>query len=592
MALVLIAMGAIIGATAMYLYAEFSSGPDPVTKQAVRPIPEPTATFEAPAIPTNKPDVAPTPPEPTEPPATPTHAPENAPTSTAIPTRTPAVASAAPILPQIPFPTPFTGRTPEPDERPAALSARELDELPDALFLRQSEADTYHAIARFRWVSDGISSMESVPAQALIYLGLDAPQSARKLLRMRWMSDELSEDEAWAVGALAHLAFDAPGIFQKTVSMPWVADGISEDESWAITALSDLAMESGGAASWLSSYDWFADDINAEESMVVSTLGSISYETGSAAQFMGMQFLDSIEPGDALALGSLEFLAYETPEAFRKVLSHPTVADGITDQETTAIALLHDVQETNPDLVDTLLDPSNVQVERRTVRLPLAGDVELVIVRLQPGAPRSMDLLEDVVRFVEDYMGESFPTNFVLLFYADAVMSDFDGHNAGFNMTILPEFDSDDDSDEAYYAPYIIAHEVAHYYWNYSSQTWLDEGAAETMSIIYEETTTGQESWGAADTFPCPYAADLTGVERMKETEAEDCAYSLGTRFFLDLYRTLDEEEFRRGFRDLYLMGRDVFDPEDPEARSIDHVKEAFDFSEKARDEIIPKWYW
>ena len=268
------------------------------------------------------------------------------------------------------------------------------------------------------------------------------------------------------------------------------------------------------------------------------------------------------------------------------------MADGITDQETTALALLHDVQETNPDLVDTLLDPSNIEVERRTVRLPLAGDVETVIVRLQPGAPGSMDLLEDAVRFAEDYMGDPFPTNFVLLLYADAVMSDFDGHNTGINMTVHSDFDSDDDSDEAYYAPFLLVHEVAHYYWNNSSQTWLDEGTAEVMSIIYEKTTTGREAWGAANTFPCPYAADLTGVERMRDAQEEECAYSLGTRFFLDLYRTLGDEEFRRGFRELYHLGRDILDPEDPEARRIDHVRAAFDFSEVAREEIIPRWYW
>ena len=57
-----------------------------------------------------------------------------------------------------------------------------------------------------------------------------------------------------------------------------------------------------------------------------------------------------------------------------------------------------------------------------------------------------------------------------------------------------------------------------------------------------EETTTGQEAQGAANTFPCSNAADLTGVERLEETLAGDCAYSLGTRFFLDLYRTLGEE--------------------------------------------------
>ena len=569
-ALVLIAMGAIVGATAMYFYAAFSGGPEPVAKQAA--IPKPTTTLGVPAPPTNTPEVIATP--------------------TAIPTRTSGTGRFAPAPPQIPFPSPAAQRTPEPDERPQALSTQRLDELPNASFLRESDADTYHTISRLGWVSDGISRIEADPAQSLIYLGLDAPQSARQLLRIPWMSDDLNEDEAWVFGALAHLAFDAPGAFEKTVSMPWVADGISDGESWAITAVSELAMESSRAAAWLASYHWFADGIDADESMVVSMLGSISYETGSAARFMGMPFLESIEPGDFYALSSLEFLAYESPEAFHGILSHPTVADGITDQETATLALLHDVQTTNPNLVDTLLAPSEVHVESREIRLPLASDVELVIVHLQPGAPRSMDLLEDAVRFAEDYMGEPFPTNFVLLLYADAMMSEFAGHNTGFNMTIHPDFDTDDDSDESYYAPFLLAHEVAHYYWNYSSQTWLDEGAAEVMSIIYEEATTGQEAWGAANTLPCPYAADLTGVEELKDTHAEDCAYSLGTRFFLDLYRTLGDEEFRRGFRKLYLLGRNVLDPEDPEARSIDHVRNAFDFSEQAHDEIIPRWYW
>lgn len=311
-----------------------------MAKQAAIPEPEPIKTFEAPVSPTSTPEIIPTP--------------------TAIPTRTSVTVRTAPVLPQIPFPSLAAQRTPEPDERPQALSTQRLDELPDASYLRQSDADTYHTISRLGWVSDGISRMEADPAQSLIYLGLDALQSARQLLRMTWMSDDLNEDEAWVFGALAHLAFDAPGTFEKTVSMPWVSDGISEDESWAITAVSELAMETGGAAAWIASYHWFADGIDADESMVVSMLGSISYETGSAARFMGMPFLESIEPGDSYALGSLEFLAYESPEAFRGILSHPTVADGITDEETAALALLHDVQTTDPDMADTLLDPSSI----------------------------------------------------------------------------------------------------------------------------------------------------------------------------------------------------------------------------------------
>ena len=565
-ALILIAMGAIVGATAIYLYEEMSSGPDALAKQAVMPSPAPAATPEA----------APTP------------------TGTAvvpIPTHTPTATTGGPVLPQIPFPTPAAQRTPSADEWAAAQYTRELDDFPNASRLRQSDPEIYHSIAGLRWVLDGLSRLESDPAQSLIDLGLENPESMRTLLKMAWLNSDISEDEAWAVSSLGYLAFEAPDAFERMMDMPWIADGVSEGESWTLSSILDLAVESPNAVTQLLSKPWFGGGIDMDEAAAVSMLGSISYETRAAAQFVGMQFLDSIEPADTYALNSLEILAYEEPAVFRRILSHPNVADGIADHETATLALLHDVQETNPDMVDILLDPS-VRVERRITGLPLAGDVELVIVRLQPGASRSMELLERAVRFAEDFMDEPLPTNFVLLLYADAVMPGYDGHNVGLNMIIHPDFDTDDNSDEAYLAQSLLTHEVAHYYWGNSAQMWLDEGAAELIAIIHEESTTGQETWGMANTFPCSYASDLSAVERLDGSLYDDCAYSLGTRFFLDLYRTLNKDEFRRGFRTLYLLGRDVFDWEDPEARGIDHVRDAFDFSEGASDEIIPKWYW
>ena len=566
-AIVLIAMGAIIGATAIYLYVEVSGGPDSPAKQAIMPTPAPTATSEPFPTPT---DAAPT----------------------AVPTRAPTEVVGGPPPPQIPFPSPVAQRTPRPGETATILNPRTFDELPDSSLLRQSEPDIYHTIARLRWIMDGISRTELDPAQTLIYLGLDAPESARALIEMPWLSGDLSEDEAWAVGALSYLAFDAPDAFERIVSLPWMEDGVSEDESWVLSSLSDLAMESSAAATRLASYHWLANGLDTDEADVITMLGSISYETGSGSKFVGMSFLDSIEPADPYALNSLEFLAYEYPAAFHRILSHPSVADGVTDHETAALALLHDVQETNPDLVDILLDSSKTQVERRDIRLPLAGEVQLAIARTQPGVARSMESLESAVRFAEDFMNEPFPANFVLLLYADAVIADYSAHNTGLNITMHPEFDVDDGSYEADDARLILAHEVAHYYWGNSAERWLDEGAAEIMAIIHEETTTGQEILDAANTYPCSYAADLSALEGQTGALAEDCDYSLGARFFLDLYRSLDEGDFRRGFRKLYLLGRDTLDPEDPGARSIGHVRDAFDFSAKARDEIIPKWYW
>ena len=163
------------------------------------------------------------------------------------------------------------------------------------------------------------------------------------------------------------------------------------DEAWAIGSLSDVATESHYAVERLVSYPWFTDGILPDEATVVTALGSMSYELGAGAEFIGMRFLESIEPSDAIALMSLEFLSYDSPAMFRRVMSHPSVADGITDDETVVLALLSDVQITKPDMVDTLLDQSNVHIERRSIELHLAGDVELAIVRLQPGAARAWD---------------------------------------------------------------------------------------------------------------------------------------------------------------------------------------------------------
>ena len=76
----------------------------------------------------------------------------------------------------------------------------------------------------------------------------------------------------------------------------------------------------------------------------------------------------------------------------------------------------------------------------------MAGEVELVVVRTQPGSERSLDLLEESVRFTESYMGEPLPVNLVLLLYADTVQPGFVGHNSGTNIVVHPDFDRDDAS--------------------------------------------------------------------------------------------------------------------------------------------------
>ena len=123
------------------------------------------------------------------------------------------------------------------------------------------------------------------------------------------------------------------------------------------------------------------------------------------------------------------------------------------------------------------------------------------------------------------------------------------------------KYDVDDGSWEAGRLPSLTAHEIAHYYWG-GDEDWIDEGAATFMEFIVENARTGAPL--TADKYPCAVFATLGEVDRKNPQHPSDggpwkefrCNYSLGERLFLDLYRTLGQEQFREGFRNLYLASK------------------------------------
>ena len=495
--------------------------------------------------------------------------------------------TSVPIPAQIPFPSPAPARTFTPDE----LAPLSLVEFEYAAQLRIISPEIYDAVSELEWVADGIHDRDADPVQGLINLGVESPTSAWILIHTSWLSDGLSDQEAMTVSAIGYLALDMPETVEYLAALPWVADGITEDESWAITSLDTLSFESADAVREIVAKPWFVDGITEDESLALESLGNISYETGKASSFVSMPFLSVVEPPDSHALISLDILLYEDPSVFEGILSHPEVADGITDREAIILSLLHDVYSDNPGLIESLLAPSGALVEERRIDLPLAGSMQLAIVRTHEGAARSMDLLESAVRFSEDYMGEPFPANFVLLLFADAVTQGVLGHNAGINMIMLPDFDVDDGSLDALDAPMLFAHEVAHYYWGDFGEDWVNEGAAEVMAIIYDESTTGFD-WRTSDiaeAYPCSIP-DLTAFERLSGEPPLECVYALGAGLFLDLYRAMGSEDFQRGLAALYMLGQERPGIDGPGARRS-HVRDAFEFHPEARDRVIPKWY-
>ena len=423
------------------------------------------------------------------------------------------------------------------------------------------------------------------------WLEHEDPRLAFSIKKLAWMQDGMDDSESEALQDLLYIAATSLSVVSSLVSLGWVQDGISDDEAAAIDWINNIA--SAEVMSAVVALEWVRDGIDDElEATAIEELSYLSQETEAASRIAGMPFLAAVEPPDVSAIASLWQLAANDPQSFESVMAQASVRDGIADDMAPIVAILHGVAETTPGLIDVLLDPAKATVERRSITLPLAGEVVLAVIRTSPGAARSMDLLEHAVRGVEQFMGTPLPTNYVGLLYGNAVSGSFAGTNFGTHVAILSKYDVDDGSHEAQFAGSAIAHEVAHYYWS-GNEDWADEGAAELVASIVDGARTGRPV-GVTNS-PCAYATTIAKLESLEDSrdDAEfGCNYSLGERLFVDLYHTLGDERFRQGFRALYLASELEDEDGDPGTSvGIEHVRAAFRSDDGAERAVIARWY-
>ena len=378
---------------------------------------------------------------------------------------------------------------------------------------------------------------------------------------MAWVANGIAKSEREAVQQLVHLATFTPDVFRVVIDASWTTEGLTEADALVIQSLR-----------------WIARN-----------------HPEQALQIAEMPFMESLEPADYEAIEALGTLSLVKPDSFHRIMGHSTFAGGISDDWAKIVATLYGVDRSNPQLIEALLDPEKVTLEERSIELPLAGEVLLAIIRLGPGAGKSMDLLEHAVRGAEDFMNVPFPTRYVALLFADGVTETFAGTNYGTHMAILAEYDAGDESYQAAYAGYIVAHEVAHYYWSGNAH-WVDEGAAELMAILSENARVGAPL--DPDNYPCSHAPTIARLERLATssrqgaTSAFRCNYSLGERLFLDLHRSLEVEEFKQGFRSLYQASK-VEDEDETTAGTslgIAELREAFGGA-ASTPMVTARWY-
>ena len=259
---------------------------------------------------------------------------------------------------------------------------------------------------------------------------------------------------------------------------------------------------------------WVIDGITSFELEIMDMLNSISGES-AYLRIKDMPFLETIEPGD---LSILKALAWSSQLYFQRILSHPSLREGITDEWASLFSVvrgivLSDLSESHRlDLLDTLFDPERTLLEERTITLPLAGDVELAVIQTDVGASdaagvRTLEMLEQVVRSQEEFMGLAFPQNHLTLVVDDLNL--FEG-SLGIDTIILTHHLENRG---------IISHGTTHTYWGWH---WFPEQASflSTVSRTYDGT-------------PLPDS-------------------ELGQGIFGELYKRLGDETFRQGFARLY----------------------------------------
>ena len=321
-----------------------------------------------------------------------------------------------------------------------------------------------------------------------------------------------------------------PEMATKIENLSWIKDGISTHELWAADGLTDLAVAGYGGN--LVDLPWVVEG--------------------------------RIHP----ALESLSSLAEHNPEILDRIMAHPSVSDGITEQEAKAIAPL-EWPIFNPDLQSKLLDPEQVSVQERTITLPLSGETELTIVRTRLGleATYLMDLLERAVRIVEEYMGAPFPRRQLIFYFEE----DYFGGGSWLEGFVSIGDHEQESSEERMLS--LLTHEASHYYWNGLTR-WINEGAATFMEGVVKNTLQGPTSFT-----PCTQARSIAELEMLEpDRESSDCPYALGERLFRDLYRNMDETAFRLAFRRLYLHNwfNNTYHVPTSATPVIDQVREAF----------------
>ena len=402
-------------------------------------------------------------------------------------------------------------------------------------------------LAGYPWVADR-SSLEERSAIRAFRRMLEAPGAAKfgvveKLVDYSWVADGINRFESGPLGVFADLleadGIDNSGLLEKMAGYSWVADGIDPIEQRALYGFRDL-LRAAWAVNFafsqdLMTYPWVADGISAFEASALSRVGSL---------------LEDTDP---------------------ELAQQPWLADGIDDEELAFLAVLHATKDRSLNQYRDLLDSHHAR--SKTISLPLAGEVKLVVIRHSrfPAGDDTIRLMEIITRALEELMQVPFPRNPAVMGIVEPSLRSGEEPQYGVGYSLRDQLVV---TARKYNPDFHLAvfHEMSHVYWggHTGAPPWFTEGAAGFLPD-YAREVMGVES---IEERRKKLMGDLEreclqkGVGNIQELlellqdgwDPQDarniCTYILGEFFLLETYGLLGHDATLAAMRELYLWNK------------------------------------
>ena len=169
--------------------------------------------------------------------------------------------------------------------------------------------------------------------------------------------------------------------------------------------------------------EWMKDGTTRAEQETADRLEALSrYNPELALRVVGMPFLESHDHTDTGAVSALAHISYRDPGAALRVADHPSLAGGITDEDTTAVTLTHGefMFGGNPE---RFLGRNAPTAHTFAEEMPLSGTVAVTVAAPsgEAAAAHTATQVHRNLAWLEVYLDQPLATSNVVIHYGSTL---------------------------------------------------------------------------------------------------------------------------------------------------------------------------